>query len=96
MFSPVKENGSENNRSLYRVPFSWIHQTNSEGMTLKMTYYLTCPPGQMSSRDLGKITQYVDCVTKKLWSIPAFAMNSDRIGETYSELDNINIPTFVI
>ena len=33
----LQKDGSKNNRSLHRVPFFWIHQTTSEGMTFKMT-----------------------------------------------------------
>ena len=43
----------------------------------------------------NKITQYVDCVTKELRSIPAFEITQNRIGELLSKTNNKFIPSFV-
>ena len=44
---------------------------------------------------LYKITQYVDCVTKELRSIPAFKTYSKSYRRAFSETNNKLIPSFV-
>ena len=50
----------------------------------------------MFSRDVGKITQYVDCVNQKAIGHSRLRNNFGSNRRTYSELDNINIPAFVV
>ena len=91
---PLQKNVGEGNLffhhvPLFRIPPNYVCKFPKEWSSKWRKVFF----GKMFSRDAGnsskhrryKITQYVDCVTKELRSIPAFEMTPDRTAELFQK-----------